>query len=284
MEDRPIDLVKLGPWLPALLAACASTPEADRPRDRDEVVVCGRRFHTGTPVVLFSDPDGLDATGSGHYSVRKGWQSAAGDELEHLRDLVSQVVIHYDVAGTSKRCFKVLEKRKLSCHFLIDLDGTVYQTLDLKERAWHAGEANDRSIGIEMANIGAYRDPTKLTHWYGRDAGGLVYAKVPDGYFAASNFVPRPARPGLITGKIHGTTLHQRDFTAEQYEALARLLATLVDVLPAIPLESPPSRTVLAVPDSPGVVAHYHLSRSKIDPGPAFDWARVLQRTREHLK
>ena len=135
MEDRPIDLVKLGFWLSALLAACASTPEADRPRDPDEIVVCGRRFHTGTPVVLFSDPDGLDATGSGHYSVRKGWQPAAGDELEHLRDLVSQVVIHYDVAGTSKRCFKILEKRNLSCHFLIDLDGTIYQTLDLKERA-----------------------------------------------------------------------------------------------------------------------------------------------------
>ena len=248
-------------------------------------MVCGRRFPAGTPVVLFSDPGGLDATPSGNYGERRGWQPTAGDELGQLRDLVTQVVIHYDVAGTSRRCFAVLERRKLSCHFLIDLDGTIYQTLDLRERAWHAGKANDRSIGIELANIGAYRDPRELEAWYGRDAGGLVYAKVPDGYFATTeDFVPRPARPGLVTGEIQGQTLHQRDFTPEQYAALSRLLATLIRVLPGIPLESPPSRTLLAVPERAGVVAHYHLSRSKIDPGPAFDWSRVLQRTREHLQ
>ena len=39
---------------------------------------------------------------------------------------------------------------------MLDLDGTIYQTLDLKEGAWHATVANGRSIGIEIANIGAY--------------------------------------------------------------------------------------------------------------------------------
>ena len=135
-----------------------------------------------------------------------------------------------------------------------------------------------------MANIGAYRDPRKLDRWYGLDAEGLVYAKVPEGYFATEDFVPRPARPGLITGSIHGTEFHQYDYTSEQYEALARLLASLVRIFPRLRPQSPASLTLLAVPASPGMVAHYHLSRSKIDPGPAFDWARVLQRTREHLK
>jgi len=37
------------------------------------------------------------------------------------------------------QCFKVLhDHRDLSVHFMLDLDGTIYQTLDLKERAWHA--------------------------------------------------------------------------------------------------------------------------------------------------
>jgi N-acetyl-anhydromuramyl-L-alanine amidase AmpD len=37
---------------------------------------------------------------------------------------------------------------------MLDLDGTIYQTLDLKERASHATIANSRSIGIEIANMG----------------------------------------------------------------------------------------------------------------------------------
>lgn len=32
------------------------------------------------------------------------------------------------------------------------------QTLDVKERAWHATTANDRSVGVEMCNIGALGD------------------------------------------------------------------------------------------------------------------------------
>ena len=45
---------------------------------------------------------------------------------------------------------------------MLDLDGTIYQTLDLKERAWHATTSNSRSVGIEIANIGAY-PPTAKT-------------------------------------------------------------------------------------------------------------------------
>ena len=46
---------------------------------------------------------------------------------------------------------------------MLDLDGTIYQTLDLKEGAWHATDANGRSIGIEIANIGAFTDPESRT-------------------------------------------------------------------------------------------------------------------------
>ncbi len=40
------------------------------------------------------------------------------------------------------------------------------QTLDLKERAWHASTANTRSIGIEIANIGAYPKTEPFKRWY----------------------------------------------------------------------------------------------------------------------
>jgi hypothetical protein len=68
-----------------------------------------------------------------------------GWALEDLQGVVDQFVLHYDVSGTSRRCFQVLhDQRGLSVHFMLDVDGTVYQTLDLKERAWHATSSNSR--------------------------------------------------------------------------------------------------------------------------------------------
>eukprot|EP00808_Paulinella_micropora_P005529 g24530.t1 len=82
-----------------------------------------------------------------------------GWKLEDLQNRVDWVVLHYDVAGYSRSCFRSMQDLKgLSAHFLLDLDGTIYQTLDLKERAWHASRGNSRSVGIEMANIGGYHD------------------------------------------------------------------------------------------------------------------------------
>src|SRR5262249_50813443 len=106
-----------------------------------------------------------------------------GWDLDSLRDVVDQFVIHFDVAGTSRRCFETLhDHRGLSVQFMLDLDGTIYQTLDLKEGAWHATKANSRSIGIEIANVGAY--PTDgnppFDRWYQRDASGKVRIVLPE--------------------------------------------------------------------------------------------------------
>ncbi len=80
-----------------------------------------------------------------------------GWDLDLLRQKVDQFVLHFDVCGTSAQCFYVLhDRRGLSVHFMLDVDGTIYQTLDVKERAWQATKSNDRSIGIEIANMGAY--------------------------------------------------------------------------------------------------------------------------------
>src|ERR1043166_7848094 len=47
--------------LALLLPACAPRPGAELPRRGDEIMVCGRLFHTGAPVVLWTDPGGYDA-------------------------------------------------------------------------------------------------------------------------------------------------------------------------------------------------------------------------------
>jgi len=58
---------------------------------------------------------------------------------------------------------------RVSCHYLLDEDGTCYRLVAEERRAWHAGESfwadardvNSRSIGIELVNPGhefGYRD------------------------------------------------------------------------------------------------------------------------------
>lgn len=312
-------------------------------RRGDEIVVCGRLFHTGTRVVLWDDPGGFDAyrayrrfsaTGQtrpshptegtdtpNRYSPVRGGLSdemarrvnERGWALEDLQQVVEQFVIHYDVAGTSRRCFEVLQDvRGLSVHFMLDIDGTIYQTLDLKERARHAGTANDRSVGVEIAQMGAYAKAEELKQWYETDADGGVRLKIPAGWRPIDGkamAVLRPARNEMICGWINGSKLYQYDFTAEQYEALAHLAATLARVFPRMELSVPrDAGAYCAVPYAPplgiewlgwrhtppgpvtrdalndqqlreyrGLLGHYHVTREKLDPGPAFDWERVLK-------
>ncbi|MEO1536073.1 MAG: peptidoglycan recognition family protein, partial [Planctomycetota bacterium] len=186
----------------AMTGGVSPRPGESASRTGDEIVAAGQRFHTGAPVVLWTDPGGYDAyrvyqrfpspahLSDGHEldgKPRFNTRRVPGDEdelarrrsgdwtLDELRQVVDQFVIHYDVCGTSRTCFRVLQDmRGLSVHFMLDVDGTIYQTLDLKERAWHATKANHRSIGIEIANIGAYGpgDAGVLDEWYTIDETG----------------------------------------------------------------------------------------------------------------
>jgi len=167
-----------------------------------------------------------------------------GWTLENLQEVVDQFVIHYDVCGTSRRCFEVLHDfRGLSVHFMLDVDGTIYQTLDLKERAWHAGSANDRSVGIEIAHIGAYPDMKTLNEWYTLDNVGQPYITYPNWMTETGvptpNFVSRAARKEVIKGTINGRELMQYDYTSQQYNALIKLTATLARIFPKLKLDIP---------------------------------------------
>src|SRR5438874_11880859 len=188
-------------------------PAESRTQSGDEIIVCGERFHTGAPVVLWTDKGGYDF----HYSRAPGSPDERkpshvrgspltdaqvaqvrrdGWTLDFLRDHVDQFVIHYSVEGTSRLTFDKLVERHLSVQFMLDLDGTIYQAMDLQEEAPHATKANGRSVGIEIANIGAYfGDIAPLNQWYKKDANGRISIKIPaafgDGGIRAKDFVGR---------------------------------------------------------------------------------------------
>ncbi len=290
-------------------------PEPRGPVVSDAIVVAGERFRIGAPVVLWTDRGGYDATtevprfgpvgedGPTGLRYRPGRSTTAGDAsgrrptLEELRAAVDLFVLHYDVCGTSAKCFEVLhDRRGLSVHFLLDVDGTIYQTLDLADTAWHASAQNARSVGVEIAHIGAYPagSDSPLDEWYVRDAGG-VRVRFPehygDGGVRTAGFTPRPRSGELVRGVIQGEELEQYDFTPEQYDSLARLAAGLSVALPRIELHVPRDsagrvrNAVLSEAELQafsGVLGHYHTSDRKTDPGPAFGWERFLIRARSY--
>jgi N-acetylmuramoyl-L-alanine amidase len=314
------------------LAGCVTSPKpgAFLSRQGDEIVVAGQFVHTGTPVVLWMDPGGYDAyrverrfspleradwdhsreevkglTTPNRYNLRRAGLSpeelervrGGGWDLELLQRVVDQFVLHFDVCGVSSRCFEVLhDHRGLSVHFMLDIDGTIYQTLDLKERAWHATTSNNRSVGIEIANIGAYSTAEKgpLAEWYQADANGGTTIKIPrnigDGGVRTPNFVGRPARREPVKGTIQGRELVQYDFTPEQYKALIKLTAALCKVFPKINCDYPHDADGKVIPHKlpddqlkafQGVFGHFHIQTNKTDPGPAFQWDHVLQNARK---
>ena len=237
-----------------MTAGCVSTPGKMLRRRGDEIMVAGQLFHTGTRVVLWTDPGGFDAyrverrfapweqagwdnsrtnpaspRTPNRYGVRASGLSQAelervrggGWDLALLRRQVDQLVLHYDAVGTSRGCFKVLQdERGLSTHFLLDLDGTIYQTLDVKERAYHATTSNDRAVGVEIANLGAFAEnqTNPFARWYQTNGSGRTIITIPGGAQVerTPNFEGRPVRRGVVTGEVQGQELRQYDFTAEQ--------------------------------------------------------------------
>ena len=168
-------------------------------------MVAGQFVHTGARIVHWMDPGGYDA-----YRVERrfspldkaDWESSreavkdldtpnryklrrqglwdeeiervrgGGWDLPLLQRVVDQFVIHYDVCGTSRQCFKILhDMRDLSVHFMLDVDGTIYQTLDLKERAWHASRVQHplgRDRDCEHRRLCGQRQ-NPLEQWYAKE-------------------------------------------------------------------------------------------------------------------
>src|SRR5206468_10675623 len=75
---------------------------------------------------------------------------------------VSMIVLHYTGMPDAQGALDRLTSREamVSCHYLIDEDGTTYRLVDERKRAWHAGKArrrgtsdvNSASVGIDVVD------------------------------------------------------------------------------------------------------------------------------------
>lgn len=76
----------------------------------------------------------------------------------------SMIILHYTGMQTAAEALARLTnpESKVSAHYTVDEDGTIYQHVDESMRAWHAGHSywngegdiNAHSIGIEIVNPG----------------------------------------------------------------------------------------------------------------------------------
>jgi len=310
------------------LAACASPPPLSDSvpalprhkvptRPQGEIIVCGERIPVDAPVVLWTEAPFYDAYSStprfkpkagrtlaeeGPHLVRGrvargelSMLSESSDDIALLKEHVSQFVIHYDACASSRRCFEILQDmRGLSVHFMLDVDGTIYQTCDVRETCWHASQANKASVGIEIANIGAYpigAGADVLDAWYESDSEG-VYMVYPPWFgetgVRTAGFTPRPRRAERVRGMAHGAEYEQHDFTSEQYRSLAALTSALCGAL-EIPLLVPRDAAGAVRTDAlsddelaawSGLIGHQQITTRKSDPGPAFDWDYLFELTR----
>ena len=76
----------------------------------------------------------------------------------------SYVILHHTGSATARRALRTLTDplRQVSVHYLVSREGRIYQLVDERHRAWHAGRSrwgadadlNSSSIGIELDNDG----------------------------------------------------------------------------------------------------------------------------------
>ena len=207
-------------------------------------------------VVLWSERGGLKAKNGSYYNY-------GGRPKRNMRLFVN----HWDVCLNSAACQSVLDKRGISVHFLIDNDGTIYQTLDMQHGAWHAGSerVNRASVGVEISN--AYY--TKYQDWYIRNGFG--------------------ERPIVSGARVHGEELE--DFTGFypiQIRALKQLWkaiygCTNIDMKTLLSQFGNTSKRYeqdAKYGKFSGFVSHYHVSKNKIDCA-GLDIAALLKQCEE---
>lgn len=192
-------------------------------------------------------------------------------ELLEKREFLKHVVLHADLTEDSVAGLRALFREGLSTHFAIDWDGTIHQVLDVANCAWHAGEMNMRSIGIDLNNLMPNLEKTPSASPWPKRHPRLAEM--------TSQEYERPVSARL---EINAARVKSYGYTDAQYRALGSLLRTLAAVFPAIgegPPRWPDGKVMTRVVDDPagtrGVLAHWHAETDRWDPGPGFDWRKL---------
>lgn len=246
------------------------------------IVVCDRKFDIGTRVVLWNEPGGMSAYDTttyetedpktGEISVVKGKRyrsrlAIGTPNFEKLKKVVWQFALHHSGLYHSRDTYETLQQRGLSVHFICDDDGTLYQCLDVRERAFHIGTDNAMSVGVEIDS---------------RAAAG----QYPDAYDPAHQRRYKVGPRRIKADVLHGMKMMGFEYSDAQYATIIRLGKAMAEIFPLIRPDFARDangniiKTELADPQAhKGFICHFQVTRKKIDPI-SFDFNRFLNGVR----
>lgn len=263
------------------------------PGVKSEILIGGVRFPVSgdVNVVTYADegaysfytmdsPDGMPMFG-GRYEK----PGVPVKTLDQLFEVLHQLVIHTDLSQDSAGCFRALVGRSLSTHFMVEWDGMVWQPLDIMHCGYHAGDANQKSIGLDVNNVmhNLEREPETPT---GDMQGGYPKNHPRFAEMSKKEFT----RPVSDKMEINGPGVRAFGYTDAQYTGLIELLKVLRDRFKNLAAQYPVDAkgdVVTRVLDDPagfnGFMAHWQWEAQRWDPGPGFDFQRVFHSLgREH--
>jgi N-acetyl-anhydromuramyl-L-alanine amidase AmpD len=226
------------------------------------LIYSGQQVDIGVRVITFREPGAPNFADvrARTRTPNRGWYSGDSQfgfveqaNQQSRKATVNQVILHHDGTRDSLGCYRVLVERGLSTHLMVDGTGIVYQPLDLALTAWHAAGRNDQSVGLDLNN------PVRPER------------------------MADPSARGVFKGRINGGEVASLGYTDAQYDSLIAVLRGLGTIFPSLQnLEAPVGedgrvqRNKLQNAGFTGLVGHLHVSATKWDPGPGFDWERVL--------
>jgi N-acetylmuramoyl-L-alanine amidase len=181
---------------------------------------------------------------------------------------IEMIVVHYTASdsGTGTVSWFKNPQSQVSAHYILDHDGKILQLVKDGDTAWHAGlpgdlarddaiRPNPRAIGIEIVNWGPLeKRDDKYYNWMGNEHQGEV---------------------------IEAGGKYWEPFTEAQYESLIELASYLCKRY-KIPHRYPPLgpgtyyERAQDLADFHGILGHSTINRHKSDPGPHFDWNRLM--------
>jgi N-acetylmuramoyl-L-alanine amidase len=181
---------------------------------------------------------------------------------------IEMIVVHFTASGTCAGTVSWFKNPQsgVSAHYIIDRDGSIVQLVQDGDTARHAGlpedlvrndtiRPNSRSIGIEIVNWGNLeKKDNKYYNWTGNEHMGQVVG---------------------AGGK------YWEPYTVAQYDSLIELVSYLCKRY-NVPIQYPPLgpstyyEKAQDLAAFKGILGHSAINRGKPDPGPHFDWNRLM--------
>jgi len=191
------------------------------------------------------------------------------------------IVLHFTAGSSAKSAFDtwVGDAQHIAAAYLVDVDGTVYEVFDPTRWAYHLGvkgfngRLDQRSIAIEIANVGLLRpatDKPEVLNWWPPRRGQTE----PFG----TQYCDKSQTDKYVQTSYRGEQ-YFATFPPQQVQAIRLLLNDLCGRF-AIPKTLPPKpkqfeRDLDYFQDYSGIASHVNFRSDKWDIGPAFDWAAL---------